>query len=169
MNRFPLVLTPCTPFTAPLHLGIENESAANSSAPRAPSAKTILLVDDDRAVREGLHRVLATEGWKVISAANGTEALERLDDHQPDLLITDLMMGCISGWDLLFHEKLQRPTLPIFVITALPPEIRGGADRFATECFPKPVDLDALVRAIRHCFESVNPALLRFGDDSTPA
>ncbi len=121
--------------------------------------RTILLVDDDSAVRESLVRVLATEGWRIVSAANGEEALERLIALKPDLLITDLCMADVSGWDLLFHENLQRPALPIFVITALPPPDAGGADRFATEYFQKPLDLDALVAAIHRCLGSAAPVL----------
>jgi len=109
----------------------------------------MLLVDDDPAVLEGLRRVFQSEGWKVISAAGGEEALEYLQTHQPDLMITDLSMATVSGWDLLFHENLQRPELPIFVITALPLTSIGGADRFAHEFFQKPIDLDALLSAVR--------------------
>jgi two-component system response regulator MprA len=116
---------------------------------RAAAELTILLVDDDPGVLASLARVLVSEGWRVVRASNGEEALERLTEHQPDLLITDLSMGAVSGWDLLFHEHLQRPSLPIFVITALPPPAVGGADRFASEFFQKPLDLDALVQAIR--------------------
>jgi DNA-binding NtrC family response regulator len=114
-----------------------------------------LLVDDDVAVRESLGRVLAIQGWRVVIAANGEEALERLAEQQPDLMITDLRMADVSGWDLLFHEKMQRPNLPIFVITALPPAAVEGADHFATEFFPKPLDLDALVTAIHRCLGDV--------------
>jgi CheY-like chemotaxis protein len=89
-------------------------------------------------------------GWEIISAAGGEEALEYLQAHQPDLMITDLSMAAVSGWDLLFHENLQRPDLPIFVITALPLTSTGGADRFAHEFFQKPIDLDALLAAVRH-------------------
>ena len=110
---------------------------------------TILLVDDDRAVRESLGRVLAAEGWRVVSAASGAEALECLSKQAPDLMITDLRMADVSGWDLLFHENIQRPNLPIFVITALPPPEVAGANYFAAEFFAKPLDLDALVAAIR--------------------
>ena len=92
------------------------------------------------------------EGWRVVSANGGEAALEHLAGMQPDLLITDLRMAEVSGWDLLFHETIQRPNLPIFVISALPAPDMRGADHFATEFFPKPLNLDALVAAIRHCF-----------------
>ena len=118
----------------------------------APPKRTILLVDDDPSVLDGLGRVLATEGWRVIAAASGEEALRFLADRQPDLMITDLRMADISGWDLLFHEKMQRPDLPIFVITALPPTAVGGADRFATDFFQKPLDIEVMLAAIRHRF-----------------
>jgi DNA-binding NtrC family response regulator len=112
---------------------------------------TILLVDDDSAVREGLRRVLATEGWQIVAAKNGEEALEYLQEHEPDLIITDLRMAEVSGWDLLFHEKIQRPRLPIFVITALSSQETNGAAHFAMKFFQKPIDLDALLAAVRCC------------------
>jgi DNA-binding response OmpR family regulator len=115
---------------------------------------TILLVDDDHGVLVSLARVLSSEGWHVVTASNGEEALQRLAEQQPDLMITDLSMGAVSGWDLLFHENLQRPDLPIFVITALPPSEVGGADRFATEFFQKPLDLEALMAAIHQRVET---------------
>ncbi|MEO9112188.1 MAG: response regulator [Lacunisphaera sp.] len=110
---------------------------------------TILLVDDDPAVLEGLRRVFRAEGWNIVATGSGEAALEYLQSHQPNLMITDLSMAEVTGWDLLFHEKLQRPNLPVFVITALPVATVGGADRFAHEFFQKPLDLDALIAAIR--------------------
>lgn len=136
----------------------------DGSAPRNPGTgrglpadPVILLVDDDPAVLASLGRVLVLQGWGVVTAANGEEALERLAERQPDLMITDLRMGEVSGWDLLFHENLQRPDLPIFVITALPPPVVGGADHFATEFFPKPLDPEALVTAIRRRISAGEP------------
>ena len=128
-----------------------NTSLSEPASPPvvSPANPTILLVDDDPAVLEGLRRVLQSEGWKVFSAAGGEDALEYLQAHRPDLMITDLSMAAVSGWDLLFHENLQRPALPIFVITALPLTSIGGADRFAQEFFQKPIDLDALLSAVR--------------------
>ena len=123
-----------------------SEPAPTTAA--SPAGSTILLVDDDPAVLEGLRRVLQSEGWKIIPAPGGEEALEYLQTHQPDLMITDLSMATVSGWDLLFHEDLQRPDLPVFVITALPLTATGGAERFADEFFQKPIDFDALLGAV---------------------
>src|SRR5262249_19789056 len=109
----------------------------------------ILLIDDDSAVRESLRRVLASEGWQVRTAASGAAALEQLSDREPDVIVTDLRLDLVSGWDVLFHERLQRPNLPVIVITALPRAQTGGADRFASEFFEKPVDPAALVEAVR--------------------
>jgi two-component system response regulator (stage 0 sporulation protein F) len=127
---------------------------------------SILLVDDDSAVREGLRRVLATEGWQVVAAKSGEEALEYLQEHEPDLIITDLCMAEVSGWDLLFHEKIQRPRLPIFVITALSHQETKGAAHFAMKFFQKPIDLDALLAAVRCCLAA---GALKVTDGPTPA
>lgn len=134
----------------PTHRDFENRTDA-----------TILLVDDDAAVRESLRRVLRTEGWSVISAASGEEALEYLLTHRPDLMITDLSMAAVSGWDLMFHENIQRPELPIFVITALPLPVTGGADKFAHEFFPKPLDLEALLAAVQRYIGNARSLALR--------
>ena len=118
---------------------------------------SILLIDDDAAVRDSLRRVLEAEGWSVIAAASGPEALEYLREHEPALVITDLCMGTVTGWDVLFHESLERPHLPIFVITALSARHAAGAESFATAFFEKPLDLDSLIGAIRRRLCSPKP------------
>ncbi len=123
--------------------------APDLAAKECAQETTILLVDDDPGVLKSLARVLRAQGWQVITAKDGAEALIQLNDQQPDLLVTDLSMGDISGWDLLFHEDMQRPNLPIFVITALPPPAIAGANYLAAEFFQKPFDPELLVTAIR--------------------
>jgi len=131
------------------------------SAPTSSSAPRILLVEDDDGVREGLRRVLAAEGWLVTAVGNVEKSLEHLRQQRTDLLITDLFMAPISGWDLLFHEGLHRPELPIFVISALSGSLSDGADQVACEYFQKPVDLGALVAAVRRHFpNAVSPLKL---------
>jgi CheY-like chemotaxis protein len=126
------------------------DSIRPAAARRQP---VILLIDDDPAVLESLSRVLASEGMTTVTAANGCEGIERLGDCLPDVVITDLCMAGINGWDVLFYERMERPDLPIFVITGLAARDTGGADRFASAFFPKPLDVEALVTAVRHELE----------------
>jgi DNA-binding response OmpR family regulator len=119
---------------------------APSSAHASP---TILLIDDDHAVRESLGRVLAAEAFEIVTAAGGKDALESMQARKPDLIIMDLRMAPLTGWDLLLHVRGRHPAMPIFVVTAVPAKSAGGADRMATRFFQKPVDIDALIMAIR--------------------
>ena len=109
----------------------------------------ILLVDDDFSVRESLQRVLASEGLNVVTASSGEDALTQLATLRPALVITDLCMHAVSGWDLVFHYHLHEAGLPFFVITALSPREAGGVDALADHFFQKPLNLEALLTAVR--------------------
>ena len=74
--------------------------------------RRILIVDDEPLIREVLAEVLADEGYAVHSAADGQEALEAIAADLPDLVITDVMMPRLSGWDLLDRVRQQHPLLP---------------------------------------------------------
>jgi DNA-binding response OmpR family regulator len=134
--------------TAPEPTAPRSSDHADESS-TAKTRPTILLIEDDSAVRESLRRVLEAEGWMIRTAGTGEAALEILQRQTPDLMITDLCLDAVSGWDLLFHENLQRPGLPIFVITGLPVHAMKGAAKFAAECFQKPLDLELLLAAVR--------------------
>lgn len=126
------------------------EKPAVAKRRRAERTKPlILLVDDDSAVRESLRRAFQNDEWEIVTASSGEAALDSLGKRLPDLVITDLRMAGVNGWDLLFHEMMERPHLPIFVISALPPEDTGGADRIATRFFQKPIDIEKMAEAIR--------------------
>ena len=109
---------------------------------------TILLVDDDFSVRESLQRVFASEGLNVVTAASGEQALTQLETLHPALVITDLCMRAVSGWDLVFHYGLHDAGLPFFVITALSRREAGGVDAIANRFFQKPLNLEALLAAV---------------------
>jgi CheY-like chemotaxis protein len=80
----------------------------------------VLVVEDDPVMRDMLRRRLEKEGWKVIEADNGRVALERMTERQPDLILLDLMMPEMDGFQFLHevrkHEE-WRP-IPVIVITA---------------------------------------------------
>lgn len=79
---------------------------------------TVLVVDDDAAIRLVLRVELTAEGHEVIEAANGEEALARIDEWSPDLVLLDLMMPVLDGWEVLRRrEGMAEP--PIIVVSAL--------------------------------------------------
>jgi DNA-binding response OmpR family regulator len=149
--------------SAPQH-HVDSHSEQLSKAPRQnwPSLDPlILLIDDDASVRESICRVLVGQKISVIAAASGEEASRLIAQHEPDLIITDLLMAAVDGWDLLVRENRLRPHLPIFVITALPAKETCGADQFATEFFQKPLELESLLAAIRRHLGRPDPAQLQ--------
>jgi PAS domain S-box-containing protein len=97
-------------------------------------AGSVLIVDDDPAVRELMSRSLAGVGWSVTDAANGRMALERLEQAVPDLIVLDLMMPEMDGFEMLarLQQREAWSQIPVVVVTArdVTPEIllRLGAN-----------------------------------------
>ena len=85
-----------------------------------PSAGPVLVVDDDDDQLTLVTRMLTKEGREVMTASNGKEALERLAGRKPSLILLDLMMPVMDGFDFLdaLHAKDIRPPIPVIVITA---------------------------------------------------
>jgi len=117
--------------------------------------KTILVVEDDAATREALAMILGAEGFAVVGAANGQEALGRLrSDVRPDLILLDLMMPVMDGWQFR-REQLKDPALaaiPIVVLSADGNVQQKAASLQTPEYLQKPVDADNLLEVIRRQF-----------------
>ena len=81
---------------------------------------TVLVVDDDPAVRDMLRRTFTKEGWEVVEAENGRIGLERLDTTTPELVLLDLMMPEVDGFQFLEEVRANEATkqLPVIVLTA---------------------------------------------------
>ncbi len=115
----------------------------------------VLVVDDDGAARQGLKSLLTTRGYEVDLAVDGANALERLAELPPDLVLTDLDMPGMNGMQLLKEVRERNRELPVIVITGvaeLAPAVaamREGAADYLT----KPVDFDALLVAIERTIE----------------
>jgi CheY-like chemotaxis protein len=124
-----------------------------------PSTGTreILVVDDDRGIRDTLATLLEREGYLVRRAENGQVALDMIrGQSKPDLMLLDLMMPILSGFELLEMLEDGDPdldTIPIFVVSAfnapMTATAKGGGVR---RCFGKPFDTAALLGAIRERF-----------------
>ena len=82
--------------------------------------KTILVVDDEYALVENLTELLQEEGYRVLSAANGKDALERAQAEKPDLVLTDFMMPIADGRDLVrgMRASADLRSTPVIMMTA---------------------------------------------------
>jgi DNA-binding response OmpR family regulator len=113
---------------------------------------TILVVDDEATIREVVRRYLEREGFRVLEAADGFEALDALKEVQPDLIVLDLMLPGIDGLTLTQHLRQDRQ-VPIIMLTAkgeASDRIRGldlGADDYITKPF-SPQEVVSRVRAV---------------------
>ena len=110
--------------------------------------KRILLADDDDGVRDSLSQVLAMEGYLVIPAASGRQALGYLRSYSPDLALLDLHMPGLDGWRTLERMERRRPFLPVIVITARPNQHRHAAGAGVDALMEKPLDFPRLLQAI---------------------
>jgi len=78
----------------------------------------ILLIDDDQSLRRVTEYNLAAKGFQVVTAASGEEGLLQFQAHVPDLVVTDVKLGDISGLELLDMFKKEAPDTPVIVMTA---------------------------------------------------
>ena len=109
----------------------------------------ILVVDDDSDLREFLQIMLTSMGFEVTSAANGQEALDVMGGHNPDLILLDMKMPVMNGWE--FCRALEgRDARPfIVVLTAAPDPAARAAEVHADGWLGKPfeyADLETIVR-----------------------
>jgi CheY-like chemotaxis protein len=115
---------------------------------RPTPGRAILLVEDDSVLRESLGEALRDQGWSVVTATDGTEALAAIREQCPDLVLLDLMMPRMNGWQFLAAIEAE-PTsrnLPVFIITAAenPGSVEG---RYPV--FIKPLHLERFTNTIR--------------------
>ena len=115
----------------------------------------VLVVDDDAAIRKMICAALKREGdYQLVEAANGREALDLMRGQHPDVVVLDLMMPVLSGWDVL-HERQDDPRLraiPVILISAnRDPEIASAVDKGICAFLPKPFDIGALGALVRSC------------------
>src|SRR5450759_3564258 len=79
--------------------------------------RKVLVVDDDPVVRKSFDRVLSSKGYAVITAANGEEALRKLNEEKYDVVYTDIRMPGMSGLEVAEQVKARRPWTPVVIIT----------------------------------------------------
>lgn len=120
----------------------------------------ILVVDDDRAVRESLRRSLAFNGYTVDMASDGVQALEQIAAQKPDALVLDVMMPRLDGLEVCRRLRSTGVDLPILVLTARDTvsERVSGLDAGADDYLPKPFALEELLARLRALLRRSVPA-----------
>jgi CheY-like chemotaxis protein len=115
----------------------------------------VLIVDDDLASRELLANYLEPEGYAILLASSGTEAIEEARRSLPDLIVTDVLMPGPGGLQTLFVLKNTPETseIPAIVVSGINPRILGLMP--AAAYLQKPVEKQKFVQAVRNC---LNPA-----------
>ena len=109
--------------------------------------ETILVVDDDDAVRNGLRSVLVTEGYAVVTANNGFQATAAFRSQSCALALIDMNMPLLNGWGAIASLRSLSPSLPIVIITARPDQ-RTVAREAGVTLMEKPLDLPLLLHRI---------------------
>jgi CheY-like chemotaxis protein len=112
----------------------------------------LLVVDDDANIREMLDMVLVSEGFEVVTAAHGAAALTLLDQIRLDVILLDMKMPVMDGWEFLKRYR-QRPgqKVPVVVLTAAQDDKRRAADVGADAYIAKPFAIDDLIRVLNQC------------------
>src|SRR5215218_2947991 len=152
-------------------LGREDGVRADGHAPVAVAAPRILVVDDERALRDSLRRALALEGYEVELATDGQDALRRLaaDAVAPDAILLDVLMPGLDGIEVARRLRAGGDRTPILMLTARA-EVEdrvAGLDAGADDYVVKPFALDELfarVRALLRRADREESEVLRFAD-----
>jgi signal transduction histidine kinase/DNA-binding response OmpR family regulator len=157
-------------FTVRLPVATVTGGAAGTPAiaPASPTKGRILVVDDERDVSEAVRDLLTRDGHTVVVCRDGESALKRLDEERFDLVLTDLGMAGISGWEVARLAKLRAPDMPVAMITGRSERIDAAEARAQGVDFVigKPFRRDDIRRVTAAAL--VRPTLTRRPNPSLP-
>lgn len=129
----------------------------------------VLVVDDERAVRNALRRAFTLAGYEVAEAEDGTHALAALTQSSPDAVVLDVLMPDVDGLEVCRRMRAAGDRTPVLMLTARETvaDRVAGLDAGADDYVVKPFDLDELLarmRALMRRYSNGDASLLRFGD-----
>ncbi len=123
--------------------------------------QTVLLAEDDRAIRHALERALTLEGYEVTAVADGVEALAQAHKNPPDVLVLDVMMPGIDGLQVCRVLRAEGDRTPILMLTALveTADRIAGLDAGADDYVVKPFDVEEVFARLRALLRRTSPAV----------
>ena len=121
------------------------------------SAKRILVVDDHQQIRDSIQEILEMENYEVKTAINGTDALAKVAEFQPDLIVTDILMPDMDGYELMMKKwtDQQMYEVPIIVVSAMVSKYdiaagkALGAKKYITKAFKAQELIDAVGQFVK--------------------
>lgn len=129
-------------------------------------AQTVLLVDDQAALRKFVGRLLSNHGYSVLEAKGGIEALRLCEQHDGPihLLLSDVIMPGMGGWELAERVKLMKPDVKVLFISGYADEVIASRGEFehGTNFLQKPFAPDALIARVRELLDGASSARARF-------
>jgi CheY-like chemotaxis protein len=139
--RLPALVAPAPESPAP---------PAEAAAPASAGIGTVLVIDDEAAVRDLMQRFLSREGFRVVTAAGGEEGLRRARELRPDAITLDVMMPGMDGWAVLSALKADAAVadIPVVMLTIVDDKNLGYA-LGASDYLTKPIDRERLVAVLR--------------------
>jgi signal transduction histidine kinase/CheY-like chemotaxis protein len=135
---------------------LPNEAAEPREAPLARGNETILLAEDDDVLRRLTARILTAQGYRVLEASDGVEALRVADEHGGtlDLLTTDMVMPSMGGHDLASQLTARRPGLKVLFVSGYTDDAIGRGELQPGDAFlQKPVDPRILAKKVRQMLD----------------
>ncbi|MEU1847723.1 response regulator transcription factor [Streptomyces sp. NPDC019990] len=120
---------------------------------------TVLLAEDDRAIRNALERALTLEGYQVMAVADGVEALAQAHRNHPDVLVLDVMMPGIDGLQVCRVLRAEGDRTPVLMLTALveTADRVAGLDAGADDYVVKPFDVEEVFARLRALLRRTSP------------
>ena len=148
---------------------LNSEGRIAGPADAKPTAhRRILLVDDDAGVRGSLSNVLVSEGYVLIPAIDGQQAIELAASMSVDLVLLDLNMPRKNGWDTFERLSADHPFLPVIIVTARPNQLFTAVGAGVGALLEKPLDIPTLLRTIKQLLaESASTRLARLAGRET--
>ena len=133
-----------------------DRSMETGNQEKLPERHSILIVDDEAVIREGMRRILASEGYHVETSASGRAAIEKIQEQDFAVVITDLKMPGMDGIEVLKTIKILQPEVPVIIITGYSTvdtavdAMKSGAFDYIAKPFSSELILDKLHKAVAH-------------------
>lgn len=131
-------------------------------------ANTILVIDDDPAVHDLMQRFLSREGYRVIAAMGGQEGVQLAKQRTPDVILLDIRMPHMNGWEVLslLKSDSELAKIPVVIVTIEEDQALGAA-LGAVDYLLKPVDYDRLLTLLQHYCTNSSPTSVLVVEDNT--